>query len=114
MESNKTIPDLFAIEYANSENLSVGREDMELINSTFNCCYLKMVSTDKYFNVVDGQVLAADAPNVACAQQFQLELRTGTHLAIRTFDSNNYLNLTANGGLILSSCPPEKATLWEF
>lgn len=114
LESNKTIPELFSIEYANSENLSIGREDVERINSSFNCCYFKLVSTGKYLNVVDGQTLAADASSTACAQPFQLELRTGTYLAIRTYDSNSYLNLTANGALLLGSCPPEKATLWEF
>lgn len=94
--------------------MSISREEVELLNSSFNCCYFKLVATGKYLNVVDGQSLAADAPSAACAQQFQVELRSGTHLAIRTFDTNNYLNLTGNGGLIVSSCPPEKATLWEF
>jgi len=114
LESNKTIPDLFNIEYANSENASISREDVELLNATFNCCYLKLVSTGKYLNVVEGQTLAADAPTAACAQQFQLELRTGAYLAIRTLDTNNYLNLSPNGSLHLSTCVPEKATLWEF
>lgn len=121
LESNKTIPDLFTVEYANSENLSttgaggVGCDvDVELINSTFNCVYFKLVSTGKYLHVVDGQTLAADAPNAACAQAFQLELRTGTYLAIRTSDSNSYLNLTANGTLLIAPTTPEKATLWEF
>lgn len=114
MEANKTIPDLFTIEYANAENMSISREDTDLIDSTFNCCYFRLASTGKYLNVVDGQTLAADAPTPACAQQFQLELRTGTTMAIRTYDANSYLNLTANGGLTISSCLPEKATLWEF
>lgn len=112
LESNKTIPDLFTIEYANSDNLST--DDPDELNSTFNCCYFKLLSTGKYLNVVDGQTICADASSMACAQQFQLELRTGTYLAIRTVDSGNYLNLTANGSLVLSPCLPEKATLWEF
>ncbi|KAH9401048.1 Fascin [Tyrophagus putrescentiae] len=125
LESNKTIPDLFTVEYANSENLSGtggtgginggGDVDLELINSTFNCVFFKLVSTGKYLHVVDGgQTLAADAPNAACAQAFQLELRTGTYLAIRTADANGYLNLTANGALLVAPTTPEKATLWEF
>lgn len=114
MESNKTTPDLFIIEYANADNLSIARDDVDLIDSSFNCCFLKLSSTGKYLNVVDGQTLAADAPSMACAQQFHVELRTGTHIAIRSFDSNAYLNLTSTGGVVIANCAPEKATLWEF
>lgn len=114
LESNKTTPDQFVIEYANASNLSIAREDTELIDSTFNCFYLKLASNGKYLALVDGQTLGADASSVACGLQFQYELRGGSLMAIRTYDSNAYLNLTPNGGVILSSCLPEKATLWEF
>lgn len=114
LESNKTMPDMFVIEYANADNPTISRDDFDTIDSSFNCCYLKLASTGKYLNVADGQTLAADAPSMACAQQFHIELRTGTYIAIRAFDSNAYLNLTANGGIVLANCPSEKATLWEF
>lgn len=73
-----------------------------------------MISNGKYLNLIEGQMLAADAVTMACAQLFQIELRTGSCIAIRAYDSNSYLNLTPNGGIILSTCPSEKATLWEF
>ncbi|KAH7644043.1 singed-like protein [Dermatophagoides farinae] len=114
LESNKTMPDMFVIEYANADNPTISRDDVDAIDSSFNCCYLKLATSGKYLNVVDGQTLAADAPSMACAQQFHIELRTGTYIAIRAYDSNAYLNLTANGGIVFVNCPPEKATLWEF
>jgi hypothetical protein len=107
LESNKTTPDSIRIEYANSDN-------MDDIDSTFNCCYLKMVANNKYLSIIDGNSVACDASSPACAQQFQLELRNGTCIAIRTFESHSYLNLTNNGAIIVSNCSPENATLWEF
>lgn len=104
------------IEYANAENIiSTALADTELIDSSFNCFHLKHAPSGKYVHLADGQTLAAGATSVAAgALQLQYELRSGSLMAIRTYDNNAYLNLTPNGGLILSACLPEKATLWEF
>ncbi|CAG2102046.1 unnamed protein product [Medioppia subpectinata] len=112
LESNKTTPDSMRIEYANSENNGLDFSD---IDSTFNCCYLKMMSNNKYLSLIENNSVAADASSAACAQQFQIELRSGTQIAIKTYESNsNYLNLTKNGSIVVSNCLPESATLWEF
>jgi hypothetical protein len=95
-----------------------------------------MVANNKYLSIIDGNSVACDASSPACAQQFQLvsniynnlllvmykykhnffqqELRNGTCIAIRTFESHSYLNLTNNGAIIVSNSSPENATLWEF
>ncbi|XP_054159197.1 protein singed-like [Oppia nitens] len=112
LESNKTTPDSIRIEYANSDNNGLDFSDIDL---TFNCCYLKMMSNNKYLSLIENNCLAADASSAACGQQFQTELRNGTQIAIKTFESNsNYLNLTKNGSIVVSNCLPESATLWEF
>ena len=114
LESNKTTPDSIKIEYANSDNLDVDGGDGHDGVLKINCCYLKMTSNNKYLSLIDGNSVAADASSLACAQQWQLELRTGTFMAIRTIESSSYLNLTGNGSVQVNACSPDQATLWEF
>ena len=114
LESNKTTPDSIKIEYANSDNLDVDGGDGHDGILKINCCYLKMTSNNKYLSLIDGNSVAADASSLACAQQWQLELRTGTFMAIRTIESSSYLNLTGNGSVQVNACSPDQATLWEF
>lgn len=100
------------IEYANSDALTDSDGN---IHGTFNCVYLKQLAAGgKYWSIIDGNTVAADATTQACAQQWLLELRSGTCCAIRTFDSMAYLNLTNNGAILVAGCPPEAATLWGF
>lgn len=108
LESNKTTPDSIIVEYANSES------NDENVNATFNCVFLKMIANNKYWSIVDGNIVVCDASSSTCAQQWQLELRNGTCLAIRTFESRSYLNLNNNGTITVSSSGPDNATLWEF
>ena len=107
LEANKTSADAILVEYANSDN-------SDDVISTFNCCYLKMSANNKYWSVVDGESVAADASSTACAQQFQIELRSGSSIAIRIFDTSSYLNLSKQGTLIIVNCGPKDATQWEF
>lgn len=107
LEANKTSPDSILIEYANNEN----GDD---VTGTFNCCYFRMSGNNKYWSVVDGNTVAADSSSNTCAQQFQIELRSGTTIAIRIFESCSYLNLNKQGSLIIMNCGPKEATLWEF
>lgn len=73
------------------------------------------MAKNKFLSLIELNCLAADASSAACAQQFQIELRSGTQIAIKTFESNsNYINLTKNGSIVVSNCVPEMATLWEF
>jgi len=106
LETSKTTPDSIVVEYATSDNL-------DDINATFDCCYLKMLANNKYLSVVDGNQVACDATTPACAQQWQLELRTGSCIAIRTFEARSYLYQTNNGALNVSNIAPADATLWK-
>ncbi|KAI1278795.1 Protein singed [Halotydeus destructor] len=108
VEASKTVPDSVVVEYANSEN----NQDTE--NSSFNCCFLKMPINNKYWSVSAGNLITCDQSFTNCAQQFLIELRSGSTIAIRLFESSNYLSLTSQGALIVKGCPPEEATLWEF
>ncbi|RWS25086.1 singed-like protein [Leptotrombidium deliense] len=105
LESGKTTPDSIIVEYAHSENSD---------ESAFNCCYFKMPANNKYWSVIDGNIVACDAASPTCAQQWILELRNGCCIAIRMFDSGSYLTLTNQGAIIVSNCQPKDATLWEF
>ena len=107
LEANKTSPDSILIEYANNDNL-------DDVTGTFNCCYFKMSGNNKYWSIVDGNTVAADSTSNTCAQQFQIELRSGSTIAIRLFDNCSFLNLSKQGSLILMNCGPNEATLWEF
>lgn len=107
LEANKTSPDSILIEYANNDN-------SDDVTGTFNCCYFKMSANSKYWSVVDGNTVAADSVSSTCAQQFMIELRSGSTIAIRLFENSSYLNLSKQGSLILMNCGPNDATLWEF
>lgn len=110
IECGKTAPDSILVEYVNSE--TDHRE--EDIMSTFNCCVLRMPTNGKYVSIVDGNCVAADGASPSCGQQFLLELRSGSTLAIRLFENASYLNLTKQNTLCISKCQPNEATLWEF
>jgi fascin 1/2 len=107
LEAGKTAPDSILVDYANDEH----KDD---IKGTFNCCYLKMPANNKYWSMIDGSQVACDSTSVSCAQQFHIELRTGSTIAIRLRESSSYLTLTGQGGLLFKGCPPNEATLWEF
>lgn len=107
LDATKSIPDSILIEYANSDQVDNDE-------ATFNCCYFKMPAINKYWSMIDNNQLACDASSVTCAQQFQLELRTGSTIAIRLFENSSYLNLTKQSSLAISGCQPSEATLWEF
>ncbi|KAI1278794.1 Protein singed [Halotydeus destructor] len=108
VEASKTAPDSVVVEYANSEN----NRDAE--NSSFDCCFLKMPVNNKYWSVGDANSITCDQSSTNCAQQFLIELRSESTIAIRLFESSNYLSLTNQGALIVKGCGAEEATQWEF
>ena len=78
-----------------------------------NCVLLKI--GHKYLTLIENNCLAADASSATCAQQFLVELRSGTEITLKLFESNNnYVNLTKNGSIVVSHVAPEEATKWEF
>ncbi|RWS15974.1 singed-like protein [Dinothrombium tinctorium] len=105
LESGKTAPDSILVEYVNSENSD---------DSAFNCCYFKMPANNKYWSVIDGNIVVCDAASPTCAQQWIMELRNGSCIAIRMFDSGSYLTLTNQGAITVTNCQAKDATLWEF
>lgn len=107
LDATKNIPDSIKIEYANSDQVDNDE-------STFNCCYFKMPAINKYWSIIDNNQLACDSASITCAQQFQLELRTGSTIAIRLFENSSFLNLTKQSSLAITGCQPSEATLWEF
>lgn len=110
LETGRTIADLFQIEYADAEGVTLCQNE----DAAICCCYLKASNTGKYLTAADGGQLVADGISTACSQAFQLELRNGSSLSIKTFDTNQYLNASPTGAIQLVACQPEKATLWEF
>ena len=106
LESNKTSPDSVLVEYINSES---NRLDLN-----FNCCHLKMTSNFKYLTIIEANMVACDASSRESAQQWIIELRTENCIAIRTFETGLYLNLTNQGSIVVNNCHPKDATLWEF
>ena len=108
LDATKSIPDSILLEYGNSD------QDVDNDEATFNCCYFKMPAINKYWSIIDNNQLACDSLSTTCAQQFQLELRTGSTIAIRLFQHSSYLNLTKQSTLTVIACQPSEATLWEF
>lgn len=80
------------------------------------CCYMKIVSNDKYLVAGDANdpSIVCDATNKACAQSWIVELRSHNSIAIRASDNHAYIQLGTNGTIFLSRCDPAKASLWEF
>lgn len=105
LEANKTHVEPIHVDYWNAES---GQLDPNL----FTCVLLRL--DGRFLTSSDGQ-LSADAPSAACAQQFVLELRSSTQLALRLFESNsNYVCLSKNGAVVVQQCAPLEATRWEF
>ena len=107
LDATKSIPDSIKIEYANSDQADNDE-------TTLNCCYFRMPAINKYWSIIDNNQLACDSASITCAQQFQLELRTGSTIAIRLFENSSYINLTKQSSLAITGCQPCEATLWEF
>lgn len=110
IDCGKTVPDSILIEYVNSET---DHQETDIM-STFNCCLLRMPTNGKYLSVVDGNCVAADSASPSGGQQFLLELRSGTTLAIRLLESASYLILNKQSVLCICQCQPNEATEWEF
>lgn len=110
IECNKITPDSLIVEYANNESAN-GEQECEL----FNCCYLRMpAASNKYISLLDANAIIADSTSKNCAQQFILEVRSGSGIAIRLYENVSYLNLNKQGSLTIAPCHPADATLWEF
>jgi fascin 1/2 len=110
IDCGKTAPDSILVEYVNSET---DHQEADIM-STFNCCLLRMPTNGKYLSVVDGNCVAADSVSPSGGQQFLLELRSGTTLAIRLLENASYLNLSKQSVLCINQCQPNEATEWEF
>lgn len=84
--------------------------------SQAECCYMKIISNDKYLVVGDANEssIICDATNMACAQAWIIELRSHNSIAIRTSDNHAYIQLGTNGTIFLARCDPKEASLWEF
>ena len=107
IEANKTSPDSIIVEYANNEH----KDDNK---GTFDCCYFRMPSNNKYWSVIDGNQVACDSNSHNCAQKFLIELRSNCAIAIRLFEASSYLNLNKQGAIGIKECDASEATLWEF
>lgn len=110
---------------APSINLSDGMSDTASVVSSssplgsgiaqYDCCYLKMLSKDRYWTVGDnGSSIMCDSTSRACAQQWIIELRTHSAIAIRTNDTHAYVQLGSNGTIGLAKCDAKDASLWEI
>ena len=112
LEASKTSPDSIIVEYGNSESQHDQSDDTN--QNEFDCCYFKMPANNKYWSIIDGNQVACDSTTHSCAQQFLIELRTNQAIAIRLFESSQYLTTSGQGALAIKGCSPSEATLWEF
>jgi len=126
IELNKITPDSILIEYGTNESMSNELDRLKQAgivtdsatspgdNTTaYNYCYFKMPANNKYWSIAENSIIC-DATTQQCAQQFVLELVTGTTILIRTYETSSYLTLNNQGILQISNCNAEEATQWEF
>lgn len=95
----------------NSNNSQINKQ----VTGPIECCYLKTITNDRYLAVGENDSsVICDATNKAFAQQWILELRSHSSIAIRASDKQAYMQLGTNGTICLSRCDPKDASLWEF
>ncbi|XP_015793519.1 protein singed [Tetranychus urticae] len=109
LESSKTSPDSIKVEYCSAEGVGDSDDD-----APFSCCFFKMPVNNKYWSIVDAGSVACDSSSPTCAQRWVMELRTGSCIAIRAYETGSYLTLTGQGAIQVSNVASKDATLWEF